>query len=79
MVLLRAEARRRAGKTLNQDDIYRVDALLRDLKERHAVVHYDPDTEEGFHLVPREPEDEDIIRQPAKVTRKRRSRDPSTA
>ncbi|MFF0234351.1 hypothetical protein [Micromonospora sp. NPDC005254] len=79
VVLLRAEARRRAGKTLNQDDIYRVDALLRDLKERHAVVHYDPDTEEGFHLVPREPEDEDIIRQPAKVTRKCRSRDPSTA
>ncbi|MEU1680848.1 hypothetical protein ABZ422_17385 [Micromonospora zamorensis] len=43
------------------------------------MVHYDPNSEEGFHLVAREPEDEDIIRQPAKVTRKRRSRDPSTA
>lgn len=74
LILLRTEARRRAGKALNQNDLYRVEALLRDLKERDAVVHYDPDTEEGFHLVPREPQDDDVIRRPDKVTRRRRVR-----
>ncbi|WP_204289990.1 hypothetical protein [Micromonospora gifhornensis] len=73
LLLLREEARRRAGKVLSRDDTYRVNALLRDLEERNAVIHYDPDTAEGFHLVSREPGDEDIIRKPQRVTRVRRA------
>lgn len=62
--LLRMEARRRAGKPLARSNENRLDLFLADLAESNAVVHYDPDTEEGFFLVPREASDTDIIRQP---------------
>jgi hypothetical protein len=39
------------------------------IKEEDAVVHYDPDTEEGFFYVPRQEGDDDLIHRPkAKTT-----------
>lgn len=45
------------------------------LEENNAVVHYDPDTEEGFFYVPREPQDDDIIRRPRRKTTQRKAAD----
>jgi hypothetical protein len=68
---LRREARLRAGKTVGEDPEYQAKALreLEQWKERldaeGAVVHYDPDTDEGWFWVPRrEGVDLDLIREP---------------
>ncbi|WP_031513728.1 hypothetical protein [Streptomyces sp. NRRL F-5123] len=67
LVMLRVEARRRAGKELTADDAGRLASWLQMLDEAEAVVHYDPDTEEGFFLVPRQPGD-DLIHRPKEKT-----------
>ncbi|XVV02751.1 hypothetical protein ACQPW3_36190 [Actinosynnema sp. CA-248983] len=64
LTLLRLEARRRAKKPLRPIDETRLNNWLADLKAQDAVVHYDPDTADGFHYVPREDTDDDIIRRP---------------
>ncbi|MEU9126569.1 hypothetical protein AB0D08_00375 [Kitasatospora sp. NPDC048540] len=74
VIMLRAEARRREGKELTEADAVRLASWLQMLDEENAVVYYDPDTEEGFHYVHREPSDRDIVRQPATKTG-RQSRD----
>lgn len=61
---LRALGRSRANKPLSHDQDTRLNAFLADLEKANAVVHYDPDTEEGFFMVPRESFDTDIIRRP---------------
>lgn len=67
--MLRAEARRRAGKTLRPDEEKRVDNFIKRLKDEGLVVHYDIDTKEGFFYVPARPGvDTDLIRQPAQKT-----------
>lgn len=62
--MLRLEARRRAGSELTPIREKRLNAFLERLAKERAVVHYEPDTEHGFFLVPREPRDTDIIRKP---------------
>lgn len=67
--MLRAEARRRAGKKLRDDEIRRVDNFLSRLKREGLVVHYDRDTKEGFFYVPaREGVDTDLVRKAPKTT-----------
>lgn len=70
--MLRAEARRRAGKSLTpmMDDMLSV--WKQGLERDDAVVHYDPDTEEGWWYVPRrEGIDTDLIRVPERKTGRR--------
>lgn len=67
--MLRAEARRRAGKTLTPLMEDMLDTWLRGLEEEDQVVHYDPDTPEGWWYVPRRPGvDNDLIREPDRQT-----------
>jgi hypothetical protein len=64
--VLRWESRRRSGETLNERAQRRLDAFLQRLVNEDAVVHYEPESAEGFWLVPRRHGvDADIIRDPA--------------
>lgn len=64
-MMLRAAGRRRAGRALGGDYDSRLDAWLRTREEDDTVVHYDPDTDEGWFYVPRRPGiDTDLIRVP---------------
>lgn len=73
--MLRAEGRRRAGMPLREKDQRDLPGWLDMLKREKRVVHYDPDTEQGFFLIPREKQDDDIIRRPKRVTTKRKRAD----
>jgi hypothetical protein len=64
LAMLRAEARVRAGEPLAGRLNQKHASFMRKLEEQNLVVSYDPETPEGFHLVPREPGDEDIVRMP---------------
>jgi hypothetical protein len=64
VAMLRAEARKRQGLDLSARQERDLKAFRARLKRDGLVVAYDPDTEEGFFLTPRLPEDKDIIRQP---------------
>ncbi|MFD7259307.1 hypothetical protein [Streptomyces sp. NPDC059874] len=75
LAMLRAEARRRAGKELTEADTSRLTSWLEMLAENEAVVHYDEETEEGFFYVPRHEEDDDIIHRPKKKTTPRPNAD----
>lgn len=76
LAMLRAEGRRRAGAPLSDIQKTRLESWLAFMKEEDAVVHYDPETEEGFFYVPRRPGvDIDLVRQPAHSTRSRGRRD----
>lgn len=73
LTALRHEARRRDGLPLREDDERRLDDFLRLLESEQAVVTYVSDTDEGFFLVAREPQDTDIIHRPkTQVTAGRR-------
>lgn len=62
---LRLLAKRDRGEDLSADDVDRLESWLAKLAVRDAVVHYDRDTEQGFWLVPREPQDgAGMIRRP---------------
>ena len=52
VMMLRAEARRRAGLSVTTP---RLDSWVAGLKRDGLVVHYDPDTDEGFFYVPARP------------------------
>ena len=69
-VMLRLEARsRRFGiDTLRDGDVRDLASFRKRLKADDVVVHYDPNTEHGFSLVPREPSDSDIVRQPTQAS-----------
>lgn len=70
LAYLRKLARRRAGEELSEEDNKRVNNFLAKLEAEDLVVYYDPDTEEGFFLVPREPQDVDYVRQPPREHRR---------
>ncbi|MFG2850885.1 MULTISPECIES: hypothetical protein [Streptomyces] len=78
-LMLRAEGRRRAqeqakadGKTpkatISDRDAKRLASWKRMLEADGLVVHYDPDTEDGFFYVPREEHDAELIRRPKSTT-----------
>lgn len=75
LAMLRVEARKRAGFELTDDDMKRLASWHDMLAEENAVVHYDPDTAEGFFYIPREAQDSDIIRRPRQKTTARRAAD----
>ncbi|MFI2783089.1 hypothetical protein [Streptomyces sp. ALB3] len=72
LVMLRAEARRRDGRELTESSRTRLDSWRRMLAQEDVVVHYDPETADGFSYVPRRAGDHDLIRQPARKTTARR-------
>lgn len=67
--MLRTEARRRANAALTEREERVLTSWLRGLERDDVVVHYDPDTEQGWFYVPRLPSDDDIIRRPEHVTK----------
>jgi hypothetical protein len=69
LVMLRLEARfRRFGvETMRDRDVRDLAAFRERLKTSDMVIDYDPNTEDGFLLVPREPTDTDIVRQPSEA------------
>ncbi|WMI33352.1 immunity repressor [Streptomyces phage Provolone] len=73
IAMLRAEARRRekGDEALSELEKTRLPSWLKMLKDENAVVHYDPDTEEGFFYIPRQEGDDDLIHKPKKVTKLR--------
>lgn len=65
VVMLRVEVRRREGRELRDIDAKRLESWKRQLTEGGLVVHYDPETDEGWWYVPaREGIDLDLIREP---------------
>lgn len=62
--MLRLVGRREAGQPLSAADALRLAGWERDLRARDAVVHYDPDTIDGFHWIARMPSDDVYIRRP---------------
>ena len=62
LAMLRLEARRRSGDRLNPEETVRLGRWLSDVRSLSAVVLYDPETRDGFFLVPRLAEDDDIVR-----------------
>lgn len=68
LAMLRAEARRRAGRELTERDRTRLANWLKTMEESGAVVHYDPDTKEGFFYILRQEGDDDLIHQPREKT-----------
>jgi hypothetical protein len=64
VMMLRAEGRRRAGTELTTADETRLASWKKELEERDLVVHYDPDTEDGWFLIPRSEGDDDLIHRP---------------
>ena len=73
VVMLRTEARRRAKNELDDVEATRLEGWLAKLAENDEVVHYDPDTEQGFFYVPRRPNiDRGLIREPERKTKLRR-------
>lgn len=74
--MLRAEARRRAGRTLTPLMEEMLNVWLAGLKRDGTVVHYDPETPDGWWYVPRrEGVDKDLIREPERRTGRRASAD----
>jgi hypothetical protein len=76
IAMLRAAARQRAGEELSERDAERLPGWLRTREQTDTVVHYDPDTDEGFWYVPRRPGvDMDLIREPEHKTSSRLNAD----
>jgi hypothetical protein len=68
--MLRCEARLREGRDISETEQHKLDLFKGRLRDEDAVVHYEPDTEQGFFLVAREEYDEDMVRMPPRVTKK---------
>lgn len=64
LAMLRTEARVRAGVTLSESDEKRLASWKKMLGEGDLVVYYDPETEDGFFYIPRQPGDTDLIHEP---------------
>lgn len=63
--MLRAHARRKAGLPLPPEVEKKLDTWINTLKVNNAVVHYNPNTEEGFFYVdPRPGIDTGLVRVP---------------
>ncbi|MGW4158686.1 hypothetical protein [Streptomyces sp. NPDC004788] len=74
VIMLRAEARRRAGLELGEDKLKRLESWKAMLKDKDVVIHYEPKLD-GFYYVPREDGDGEFIRTPKRKTTKRRNAD----
>ncbi|GAB3213584.1 hypothetical protein ACQEU5_19900 [Marinactinospora thermotolerans] len=68
VAMLRVEARRRAGAKISKDEAKRLENWKAFLEEEDAVIHYDPETKDGFHYIPRQPGDDDLIHRPSRKT-----------
>ncbi|MFI9205305.1 hypothetical protein [Streptomyces sp. NPDC053048] len=69
VMMLRAEARRLApDANLTKADEKRLASWKAELKELGVVVHYDPETTEGWFYVPRSEGDHELIHPPKKAT-----------
>ncbi|MGW1040054.1 hypothetical protein [Streptomyces sp. NPDC002547] len=75
LAMLRVEARRREGRPLTESDEARLESWKAMLEEQGAVVHYDPDTEDGFFYIPRQEGDDDLIHRPTRKTTERPNAD----
>lgn len=76
IALLRLEARQRAGHPLRPVDEERLRGWKERLAETGTVLHYEPETEQGWFYVPRrEGIDTDLIREPERKTTKRHGTD----
>ncbi|MFF3249749.1 hypothetical protein ACFYWP_01795 [Actinacidiphila glaucinigra] len=75
VAMLRVEARLRDGRELTDADRARLESWKEMLAEEDAVVHYDPDTEDGFHYIKRQAGDVDLIHRPPRKTTARRNAD----
>ncbi|WLW38507.1 transcriptional repressor [Streptomyces phage Vanseggelen] len=69
--MLRVEARRRekGEEALSELEATRLASWKKMLADEGAVVHYDPDTEQGFFYIPREKGDVDLVHVPKVTTR----------
>lgn len=74
IMTLRKEARQREGLELSEEDQRALVAWKAGMERDGSVLHYDPDTEQGWFYVPRrEGVDLDLIREPEhKTTRRHR-------
>ncbi|MEV0437799.1 hypothetical protein AB0I84_00715 [Streptomyces spectabilis] len=68
VMMLRAEGRRRAGKKLTETDEKRLTSWKKELRAKGLVVHYDPETPDGWFLIPRTEDDDELIHPPAVAT-----------
>lgn len=76
VAMLRIESRRRGGFEMRAADEERLASFKETLYADDLVVHYDPDTEQGWWLVPRRPGvDKGLIREPGRKTTPRRNAD----
>lgn len=76
IAMLRHEARHRAGMDQAAGIPEKLAVWKANLEKDDLVVHYDPDTEDGFFYVPRRPGiDTDLIRVPERKTTERRAAD----
>ena len=64
LAMLRLEARRRDNFALKPADTHRLENWRESLGHSKTVVHYDPDTEQGFFYIPRGENDTDLIHEP---------------
>lgn len=70
-LMVRKEARRRAGFDMTGDQHHEIDTWLAGMRSAGTVLHYDPST--GWNYVPRRAGiDRDIIREPDPGTARRR-------
>ena len=76
LAMLRVEARRRSGFEVRAADVERLESWKRGMNEDGVVVHYDPDTEQGWWYVPRRPGiDTGLIHEPSRATTTRGKRE----
>lgn len=74
IVMLRMEARRREGYETPPERAEALDVWINKMKRDGLVLHYDPDTEQGFWLLPARPGvDTDLIRVPDRKTTSRKN------
>jgi hypothetical protein len=65
LAMLHYEARRRQGFSLSSLELKRLEGFKAKLQMDGTVIHYEPDSDEGWWLVPRRPGiDNDLIRVP---------------
>lgn len=65
--MLRRLGRERSGAKLTEAQTEELARWVRRLRDADVVVHYDPETPEGFHYVPRQETDKDLVRVPAQA------------
>ncbi|MFF4528197.1 hypothetical protein ACFY1P_02895 [Streptomyces sp. NPDC001407] len=68
VMMLRAEGRRLAGEELTATDKKRLASWKAELEAEKLVVHYDPDTADGWFLIPRAEGDHELIHPPQKAS-----------